>query len=74
MSTATINIHPQFAKLPSQISELVQQYANIDYAPKLFVSGQSAVPLLGFVIETKGHRLMVDASLDGWPIAPQLKT
>lgn len=66
MRTTTINFQPQLDKLRSQISELVQQYADIAYAPQPFVPGQSAVPVSGKVIGTKELQLMVDASLDGW--------
>jgi CDP-6-deoxy-D-xylo-4-hexulose-3-dehydrase len=61
-----INFQPQLDKLRSQIRELVQQYADIAYAPKPFVPGQSAVPVSGKVIGAKELQLMVDASLDGW--------
>ena len=66
MSTTTVNFEPQLDKLRSQISELVQQYADIAYAPKAFVPGQTAVPVSGKVIGAKELQLMVDASLDGW--------
>ncbi len=66
MSTSTVTFQPALDKLRSQISELVQQYADIAYAPKPFVPGQSAVPVSGKVIGAKELQLMVDASLDGW--------
>jgi CDP-6-deoxy-D-xylo-4-hexulose-3-dehydrase len=67
MSTdTTVTFQPQLDKLRSQISELVQQYADIAYAPKPFVPGQSPVPVSGKVIGAKELQLMVDASLDGW--------
>ena len=66
MSTTTVTFQPDLDKLRSQISDLVQQYANIAYAPKPFVPGQSAVPVSGKVIGAKELQLMVDASLDGW--------
>lgn len=65
-TTSTVNFQPQLDKLRSQISELVQQYADIAYEPKPFVPGQSAVPVSGKVIGAKELQLMVDASLDGW--------
>ncbi len=65
-TTTTVNFQPQLDKLRSQISELVQQYADIAYAPKAFVPGESAVPVSGKVIGAKELQLMVDASLDGW--------
>jgi CDP-6-deoxy-D-xylo-4-hexulose-3-dehydrase len=66
MSTTKISFQPELDKLRSQISELVQQYADIAYAPQSFVPGQSAVPVSGKVIGAKELRLMVDAALDGW--------
>lgn len=64
--TPTVNCQLQLDKLRSQISELVQQYADIAYAPQTFVPGQSVVPVSGKVIGAKELQLMVDASLDGW--------
>lgn len=52
--------------LRSQIAELVQQYADIAYAPQPFVPGQTPVPVSGKVIGAKELQYMVDASLDGW--------
>jgi CDP-6-deoxy-D-xylo-4-hexulose-3-dehydrase len=66
MTSNTINFQPKLDKLRSQINELVQQYADIAYAPKPFVAGQTAVPVSGKVIGTKELQLMVEASLDGW--------
>jgi CDP-6-deoxy-D-xylo-4-hexulose-3-dehydrase len=66
MNTIAINFQPQLDKLRSQISELVQQYADIAYSPQPFIPGESAVPVSGKVIGAKELQLMVDASLDGW--------
>jgi CDP-6-deoxy-D-xylo-4-hexulose-3-dehydrase len=66
MNSTTINFQPQLDKLRTQISELVKQYAEIAHAPKLFMPGQSAVPVSGKVIGVKELQLMVEASLDGW--------
>lgn len=52
--------------LRRDIAELVQQYADIVYAPKPFVPGESVVPVSGKVIGAKELQLMVEASLDGW--------
>ncbi len=65
--SAPITIHktnPQAIR--SQIAELVQQYADVIYAPKPFVAGETAVPVSGKVIGAKELQLMVEASLDGW--------
>ena len=58
MNLTTINFQPQLDKLRSQISELVQQYADIAYAPTPFVPGQSAVPVSGKVIGAKELELV----------------
>jgi CDP-6-deoxy-D-xylo-4-hexulose-3-dehydrase len=49
-----------------QIAELVSQYAEIQYAEKEFVPGESVVPPSGKVIGETELQYMVDASLDGW--------
>jgi CDP-6-deoxy-D-xylo-4-hexulose-3-dehydrase len=66
MNTITVNFQPQLDKLRSQISDLVQQYADIAYEPKVFVPGESAVPVSGKVIGANELKMMVNASLDGW--------
>ena len=67
MSTSfTVQFQPQLQKIRAQIQELIQQYADIAYASKPFVPGQSAVPVSGKVIGAKELQLMVEASLDGW--------
>lgn len=49
-----------------EILNLVQQYANVAYAPQEFVAGQMAVPVSGKVIGAGELKNMVEASLDGW--------
>lgn len=66
MTTTHINFQPQLDKLRSQIADLVQQYADIAYAPKPFIPGHTAVPVSGKVIGAGELKMMVDASLDGW--------
>ena len=65
-TTSTVSFNPQLDKLRSQIAALVQQYADIAYAPKTFVPGESVIPVSGKVLGAKELQLMVDASLDGW--------
>jgi CDP-6-deoxy-D-xylo-4-hexulose-3-dehydrase len=66
MNTLAINFQPQLDKIRTQIGELVKEYADIAYAPKQFVPGQTSVPVSGKVIGAKELQLMVEASLDGW--------
>jgi CDP-6-deoxy-D-xylo-4-hexulose-3-dehydrase len=66
MTLETIALEPQTDILRSQIMDLVQQYADIVYAPNAFVPGETAVPVSGKVVGAKELQLMVDASLDGW--------
>ncbi len=49
-----------------EIAALVQQYADIVYAPKPFVPGESVVPVSGKVMGAPELKNMVEASLDGW--------
>lgn len=49
-----------------EIRSLVQRYADISYAPKPFVPGETPIPASGKVIGASELQMMVDASLDGW--------
>jgi CDP-6-deoxy-D-xylo-4-hexulose-3-dehydrase len=53
-------------KIRKQIAALVDQYATIEFSPKLFVPGQTVVPPSGKLIDGGEIKNMVDASLDGW--------
>ncbi|MCG9612078.1 lipopolysaccharide biosynthesis protein RfbH [Vibrio harveyi] len=53
-------------QLRAQIAELVEQYAELEYAPKEFIGGESVVPPSGKVLGAKELQFMVEASLDGW--------
>lgn len=52
--------------LRKQISELVQQYAELQYQETPFEPGKTAVPPSGKVIGATELQYMVEASLDGW--------
>jgi CDP-6-deoxy-D-xylo-4-hexulose-3-dehydrase len=56
----------QTKNLRDQILELVDQYAQLQYAPRPFVPGTSPVPPSGKVIGAAELKNMVEASLDGW--------
>jgi CDP-6-deoxy-D-xylo-4-hexulose-3-dehydrase len=66
ITDSMVNFEPQIDKLRSQISELVEQYANLAYAPKPFVPGQTPVAVSDKVIGAKELQRMVEALLDGW--------
>jgi CDP-4-dehydro-6-deoxyglucose reductase, E1 len=50
----------------NKISELVEQYAELQYAVKPFEPGKTAVPPSGKVVGATELQYMVEASLDGW--------
>ncbi len=56
----------QLDDLRRRIGELVRQYADIAFAPKPFMPGETAVPVSGKVIGAAEIGNMVEASLDGW--------
>lgn len=66
MTMIPLKTLPELDQLRSQISDLVQQYAEIAYAPKPFLPGESPVPVSGKVIGAGELKMMVDAALDGW--------
>ena len=49
-----------------EIADLVQQYAEIAYAPSVFLPGASVVPPSGKLMGAQELKYMVEASLDGW--------
>lgn len=66
MSVSPLAAAPRLDELRDQIRKLVHQFADIAYAPKPFVAGETAVPVSGKVIGAGELSLMVEASLDGW--------
>lgn len=67
MNTQTVDIKKlEQQKIRRQIADLVDQYANIEFAPKTFNPGYTVVPPSGKVIGAEELKNMVDASLDGW--------
>ena len=48
--------------LRSDISDLVSKYARLQYAEKIFVPGESSVPVSGKVIGDTELQYMVEAS------------
>jgi len=67
MNTQTIDTRKlEQEKLRKQIAALVDQYAAIEFSPKVFEPGQTVIPPSGKLIGTEELKNMVDASLDGW--------
>ena len=66
MTISTMIFEPKLDNLRDQISDLVKQYADIAFATKPFLPGQTPVPVSGKVVGAKELQLMVDASLDAW--------
>lgn len=52
--------------LRDQIAQLVDEYAEIAFAPEPFIPGSNAVPPSGKAIGAAELKNMVEASLDGW--------
>ena len=52
--------------LRAKITELVSKYAKLQYANKIFVPGETPVPVSGKEIGETELQYMVEASLDGW--------
>jgi len=52
--------------LRDEIAELVSKYAELQYADKIFIPGETPVPVSGKVIGATELQYMVEASLDGW--------
>lgn len=53
-------------ELRRKILQLVDEYAEIEFAPKMFQMGQTLVPPSGKLIDGAELKNMVEASLDGW--------
>ncbi len=53
-------------QLRDQIADLVEQYADLEFASKDFIPGKSVVPPSGKVLSADELKMMVEASLDGW--------
>ena len=67
MNTQTIDIKKlEQEKIRKQIADLVDQYAAIEFAPKVFSPEQTVIPPSGKLIGAEELQNMVDASLDGW--------
>ena len=53
-------------KIRKEISRLVEQYAELAFAKKDFIPGDTVVPPSGKLLDSEELINMVDASLDGW--------
>ena len=56
----------QLDMLRGKIMVLAQQYAEVAFAPKPFVPGETPVPVSGKVIGGGEVKMMIDAALDAW--------
>ena len=52
--------------LRTEIAELVSKYSKLQYVDKIFIPGETPVPVSGKVIGETELQYMVEASLDGW--------
>lgn len=50
----------------NEIAKLVEDYAKLEFAEKIFVPGETVIPPSGKKIGVKELQNMVEASLDGW--------
>ena len=53
-------------QIRTEISKLVQEYADLAFAEKEFEAGKTVIPAAGKVIDAAEIKNMVEASLDGW--------
>jgi CDP-6-deoxy-D-xylo-4-hexulose-3-dehydrase len=67
MNTQSISVNKlEQEKIRQQIAMLIQRYAAIEFAPKVFEPGQTVIPPSGKLIGVEELQNMVSASLDGW--------
>ena len=67
MTAPKMPLQPKSAdSIRREIADLVQQYAEIAYAPAIFFPGASSVPPSGKLMGAQELKYMVEASLDGW--------
>jgi CDP-6-deoxy-D-xylo-4-hexulose-3-dehydrase len=67
MTTKTIDTRKlEQEKLRKQIAALVDQYAAIEFSPRVFEPGNTVIPPSGKLIGAQELKNMVDASLDAW--------
>jgi CDP-6-deoxy-D-xylo-4-hexulose-3-dehydrase len=61
-----INTLDHSQQIRHQIAQLVDAYAAIQYAPKVFDPGNTIIPPSGKVLDASELKNMVEAALDGW--------
>ena len=67
MNTQTIDLKKlEQEKIRKKIAYLVDQYAAIEFTPKVFTPEQTLIPPSGKLIGAEELKNMVNASLDGW--------
>jgi CDP-6-deoxy-D-xylo-4-hexulose-3-dehydrase len=61
-----IMINNRQSRIRQKIAELIEEYAEIEFSPKAFFPGVTAIPPSGKLIDSTEIKNMVEASLDGW--------
>lgn len=61
-----VDILDQSQQIRHQIAQLVDVYATIQYAHKVFDPGNTIIPPSGKVLDASELKSMVEAALDGW--------
>lgn len=59
-------INNRQSRIRQKIAELIEEYAEIEFSPKAFFPGVTAIPPSGKLIDSTEIKNMVEASLDGW--------
>ena len=61
-----VSSQEKLSDIRNKISDLVRDYASIQYAPKEFVPGETIIPPSGKLLGEQELQNMVSASLDAW--------
>jgi CDP-4-dehydro-6-deoxyglucose reductase, E1 len=59
-------MNPKALQLRSRILELVSEYYDAEFVSRVFIPGESPIPVSGRVFDAVEMRTLVDASLDFW--------
>ena len=53
-------------EIRNQVSSLIKEYADLEFAPKIFVPGESTIASSGKLLGAEELQFMAEAVLDGW--------